>query len=89
VGTLIGIAAIVGLVLLIRWMVKGVNPPSQTDIAKASAKGHSKVFLFKKKPFGKKGKACGGATNTQRYFLNLELITIKHSPNKTAKGVII
>ncbi|MBN8240724.1 hypothetical protein JF541_16305 [Marinobacter hydrocarbonoclasticus] len=46
-GTLIGIAAIVGLVLLIRWMVKGVNPPSQTDFAKASAKGHSKVFLFK------------------------------------------
>ena len=37
-GTLIGIAAIVGLVLLIRWMVKGMNPPSQTDIAKASAK---------------------------------------------------
>lgn len=88
-GTLIGIAAIVELVLLIRWMVKGVNPPSQTDIAKASAKGHSKVFLVKKKPFEKKGKACGGTTNTQRYFLNLELITIKHSPNKTAKGVII
>lgn len=68
---------------------EGMNPPSQTDIAKASAKGHSKVFLFKKKPFVKKGKVCGGTTNTQRYFLNLELITIKHSPNKTAKGVII
>jgi len=50
VSTLIGIAAIVGFVLLIRWMVKGVNPLSQTDIAKSSAKGHSKVFLFKKSP---------------------------------------
>ncbi len=49
-STLIGIAAIVGFVLLIRWMVKGVNPLSQTDIAKSSAKGHSKVFLFKKSP---------------------------------------
>lgn len=48
-----------------------------------------KGVFVQKKPFVKKGKACGGTTNTQRYFLNLELITIKHSPNKTAKGVII
>lgn len=59
-GTLIGIAAIVELVLLIRWMVKGVNPPSQTDIAKASAKGHSKVFLVNRD----RGEPIGSAPPT-------------------------
>lgn len=37
-GLLIGVVGLVFFILLIRWMVKGMNPPSQTDLAKTSAR---------------------------------------------------